>query len=211
MNSTTESVIQLLRSGPKASPDLVQALGGSASTVLRNLRSLERERRIVRMGKTRGARYALRRAIATIGSDWPIYRVDETGAAHTLGTLQAIESNTYYVTAGPARIQGLFDGIPYFLQDAWPGGFLGCVVPNAYPDLALPTRVVDWTDEHFLVYLTRWAADTTGALIVGSESMDRHLSGAQQTPVVSENARATEYPRFAVQAMNGTPPGSSTQ
>jgi len=211
MYSATQSILQLLRSGPKASPDLLQALGGSASTVLRNLRSLERERRIVRMGKTRGARYALRRAIANIGSDWPIYRVDETGAAQTLGTLEAIASNSYYVTAGPARIQGLSAGIPYFLQDARPGGFLGRTVPNAYPDLELPARVVDWTDEHFLVYLTRRATDTTGALIVGSESMDRHLSGAQQAPVVSENARATEYPRFAIQAMTGTPPGSFAQ
>jgi hypothetical protein len=211
MNSTNENIIQLLRSGPKASPDLAQALGDSASTVLRSLRSLERERRVVRMGKTRGARYALRRTIATIGSDWPIYRIDETGAVHTLGALEAIESNSYYVAAGLARIQGLFDGIPYFLQDARPGGFLGRAVPNAYPDMEFPARVVDWTDEHFLVYLTRRATDTTGALIVGSESMDRHLSGAQQAPVVSENARATEYPRFAVQAMAGTPPGSSAQ
>ena len=211
MNPTNESVIQLLRAGPRASPELAQALGDSPSTVLRRLRSLEREQRVVRMGKTRGARYALRRAIATIGSDWPIYRVDETGAVHALGSIEAIESNSYHVTAGPARIQGLFDGIPYFLEDARPAGFLGRVVPNAYPDLELPAHVVDWTDEHFLVYLTRRAPDTTGALIVGSESMDRHLSGAQQAPLVSENARATEYPRFAVQAMAGTPPGSSAQ
>src|SRR5258708_31031429 len=38
---------------------------------------------------------------------------------------------------------------------ARPGGFLGRVVPNAYPDMEVPARVVDWTDEHFLVYLTR--------------------------------------------------------
>src|SRR6202043_3776836 len=100
---------------PKATPELARALGDSASTVLRSLRSLERERRVVRIAKNPGARYALRRAIAAIGSDWPIYRVDETGAVHMLGTLEAIESNSYYVTAGPARIQGLFDGIPYFL------------------------------------------------------------------------------------------------
>ena len=211
MNRTNVGVIQLLRLGPKATPELAKALGDSASTVLRSLRSLERERRVVRIAKTRGARYALRRAIAAIGSDWRIYRVDETGAVHMLGTLEAIESNSYYVTAGPARIQGLFEGIPYFLQDARPGGFLGRAMPNAYPDLELPARVVDWTDEHFLVYLTRRATDTTGALIVGSESTDRHLSGAQQAPVVSENARITEYPRFAAQAMAGAPPGSWTQ
>jgi hypothetical protein len=211
MNSTTEPIIQLLSSGPKASPDLVRALGDSASTVLRSLRSLERERRVVRMGKTRGARYALRRTIATIGADWPVYRVDDTGAVHMLGTLEAIESNSYYVTAGPARVRGTFDGIPYFLQDARPSGFLGRAVPNAFPDLELPARVVDWTDEHFLIYLTRRATDITGALIVGSEAMDRHLSGAQPVAVVSKSTRTTEYPRFAAQAMAGTPPGSTAQ
>jgi hypothetical protein len=163
------------------------------------------------MGKTRGARYALRRVIDNIGSDWPIYRVDETGAIQSLGLLGSIERESYYVAGELARIQGLFDGIPYFLEDARPAGFLGRAVPNAYPELELPSRVVDWTDEHFLVFLTRRATDTTGALIVGSESMDRHLAGVQPTPVVSANARTADYPRFADQAMAGAPPGSSAQ
>jgi hypothetical protein len=211
MDPTAEKIVPLLSSGPKSSPDLVQSLGASASTVLRGLQALERERRVLRIGKTRGARYALRRAIATIGSSWPLYRIDEAGTAHPVGTLEAIERDSYYVTAGPPRIQDLFDGIPYFLQDARPAGFLGRAVPTAYSDLELPARVVDWTDEHFLTYLTRRATDTTGALIVGTESMDRHLSGAHQAPLVSENARSTEYPRFAAQAMAGSPPGASTQ
>jgi len=183
MDSVRENALRLLRAGPKTSPDLAQALATSPSTILRTLRSLEQERRILRMGKTRGARYGLRRAIATNGSDWPLYRIDETGVVHSLGTLDAIESDSYYVTAGPPRIHDLFEGIPYFLQDARPGGFLGRAVPSAYPDLELPARVVDWTDEHFLVYLTRRATDIIGALVVGVESMDRHLSAAQQAPV----------------------------
>ena len=211
MNSVRDNALRLLRAGPKTSPDLAQALATSPSTILRTLRSLEQERRILRMGKTRGARYGLRRAIATSGSDWPLYRIDETGVVHSLGTLDAIENDSYYVTAGPPRIHDLFDGIPYFLQDARPGGFLGRAVPSAYPDLELPARVVDWTDEHFLVYLTRRATDAIGALVVGVESMDRHLSGAQQAPVVAENARTIDYPRFADQAMAGSPPGSSAQ
>jgi hypothetical protein len=211
MNPVTEGALRLLGAGPKTSPDLAQALASSPSTILRTLRSLEQERRVLRMGRTRGARYGLRRAIATIGSDWPIYRIDETGVVHSLGTLSAIESDSYYVTAGPPRIHDLFEGIPYYLQDARPGGFLGRAVPSAHPDLELPARVVDWTDEHFLVYLTRRATDSVGALVVGVESMDRHLSAAQQAPVVAANARIIDYPRFADQAMAGSPPGSSAQ
>jgi len=211
MNSGREVIASLLKSGPRSTPDLAQSLGVSLSTTQRGLRTLEKQGRVLRIGKTRGARYALRRATAPIGTNWPLYRIDESGAVHTLGTVEAIERNSYYITGGPPRIQNFFEGIPYFLQDARPAGFLGRAAPATYPDLALPARVTDWTDEHFLVYLTCRACDPTGALVVGTQSMDRHLSGVQQAPLVSENARATEYPHFATQAMAGSPPGSSAQ
>jgi hypothetical protein len=83
-------------------------------------------------------------------------------------------------------------------------------VPRTFADLELPERVADWTDEHFLTYLTRRATDA-GSLIVGEESMDRYLAGVQQAPLVADRARSAEYARFAVAAMAGTPPGSSAQ
>ena len=211
MDRITNALLQLMSSGPRSTPELAQSLDASPSTVLRALRTLERDQRVVRIGRTRGARYALRRTIAAIGSQWPIYRIDEKGAVHELGTLEAIERSSYYVTAGPLRAQGLFEGIPYFLQDARPAGFLGRAVPAMCPELELPSRVIDWTDEHYLSYLTRRGTDCIGALIVGTESMDRHLSGAQAAPLVPENQRVTQYPTYALQAMAGSPPGSSAQ
>jgi len=101
--------------------------------------------------------------------------------------------------------------MPYFLQDGRPAGFVGRAVPGAFPELNLPTRVVDWTDEHALVYLTQRAPDMPGALIVGAESMDRYLAGLQAAPLVPRDARASEYPRFAALSMAGAPPGSSAQ
>lgn len=211
MNHVKESLLPLLGSGPRSAPDLAQSLGTSEPTILRALRTLERDQRVLRMGKTKGARYALRRNVAAIGSSWPLFRIDESGAVHELGMLEAIQRDSYHVAAGPPRIQQLFEGIPYFLQDARPGGFLGRAVPGAFPQLSLPARVVDWTDEHVLVYLTQRAPDMTGALIVGTESMDRHLAGVQVAPLVSHDARASEYPRYATLSMAGTPPGSSVQ
>ena len=211
MNPATSAPAELLRSGPRSAPELVQALGSSPSTVLRAMRALERAQRVVRMGRTRGARYALRRNIATIGSQWPVYRVDERGGVQELGMLEAIERNGYYMTDGAPRLRGLFEGTPYYLQDARPSGFLGRAVPSAFPELELPPRVIDWTDEHFLIYLTRRCPDAVGSLIVGRESMDRHLSGAQAPPFVPETRRVTDYPIYARQAMAGSPPGSSAQ
>lgn len=165
----------------------------------------------MRLGKTKGARYALRRHVGAIGSRWPLFRIDESGVVHELGMLEALERDSYYVSSGPPRIQQFFEGIPYFLQDARPSGFLGRVVPGIFPELNLPARVVDWSDEHALIYLTQRAPNSTGALIVGTESMDRYLAGVQLEPVVPHEARASEYPRYAALSMAGAPPGSSAQ
>jgi HipA-like C-terminal domain len=206
MNLVT-NILSLLSLAPRSNPELARPLRASQSTVSRAMRALERDQRVLRIGKTRGARYALRRNIATIGSHWPVYRIDEAGAVRELGNLEAVEPNSYYVTGGPARIQQLFEGIPYFVQDARPGGFLGRAVPAAHPELELPARVVDWTDEHFLIYLTRRGADMTGALVVGTEAMDRHLSGTHSPPAVPADSRASVYPLYATAAMAGAPPG----
>lgn len=211
MNLSPDAVTGRLSLAPASSAELAQALKASLSTALRSLRQLERDGRVVRLGKTRGARYALRRKVDSIGSEWPVYHVDSAGAARMLGTLQSVERNTFYIGAGLPRIQGMFEGIPYFLQDARPAGFLGKVVPRTFAELELPARVPDWTDEHFLVYLTRRATDSIGSLIVGQESMDRYLASMQQVPVVSERSRAAEYSRFAAAAMAGNPPGVSVQ
>jgi hypothetical protein len=140
-----------------------------------------------------------------------LFRIDADGAVHELGMLDALERDSYHMSAGPARMQQLFDGIPYFLQDGRPAGFLGRAVPGLFPELNLPDRVVDWTDEHVLVYLTQRAPDMPGALILGAESMDRYLAGVQAAPLVPQDARAREYPRYAALSMAGTPPGSSAQ
>jgi hypothetical protein len=146
-----------------------------------------------------------------VGSHWPVYRIDESGSAHELGTLYALARDNYYANNGPERVHQLSWDIPYFLQDARPAGFLGRTVPAAYPELELPPRVVDWTDDHFLIYLTRGGSDTPGALIVGTEAMDRHLSMTQRPPMVEPKSRSTLYPNYATAAMAGAPPGSSAQ
>jgi hypothetical protein len=202
-------VAERLALGANSAAELMQALGVSQTTVSKALRVLERSQRVLRMGSTRGARYALRRRVAAIGSQWPIYRIDEQGTAQGLGMLNAIQRDNYYVTAGPGRIPGLFQGLPYYLQDARPAGFLGRAIPAAYPELALPPRVLDWTDEHFLTYLTQRGADGGGNLVVGVEALNRHLAAINSPAVVAAQKRTAQYPTFAAAAMAGAPPGSS--
>jgi len=202
-------IAERLTRGASSAAELMQALGVSQTTVSRALRELERRHEVLRMGSTRGARYALHRHVAAIGSQWPIYRIDEGGTPLQLGTLNAIYSHSYYVAAGPARMGGLFQDLPYYLQDARPAGFLGRAIPAAYPELALPPRVIDWTDEHFLTYLTQRETDAGGNLIIGTEALNRSLAGINSPPVVPVHDRLTKYPALAISAMAGAPPGSS--
>ncbi len=211
MATLHDQILRQLVSGPKSAAGLMAASAVSQPTMSRALRQLEAEQ-VLRVGSTRGARYALRRSVDSIGSRWAVYRVDEEGTPHELGVLNAIEADSYFITAGPARIRGLFEsGLPYFLQDLRPAGFLGRAIPGAFAELRLPPRVSDWTDEHFLVYLTQRAADGTGNLIIGADSLDRYLSGDYGLRIVQQSERAARYAELAEAAMAGAPPGSSAQ
>jgi len=100
------------------------------------------------------------------------------------------------------------DGIPYFLQDQRPGGFLGRAVPHRFPELGLPQRVVDWTDDHYLQYLTQRGADAVGDLILGDEAFNQYIELQKQRTPIEPEARRTEFPRLARDVMTGGLPGS---
>jgi hypothetical protein len=203
------AITDRLALGASSAAELMRALRVSQTTISRSLRELERSQHVLRIGSTRGARYALRRPLASIGSQWPLYRIDERGTAHELGVLGAIYRDSYVMSADPERISGTFRGLPYYLQDARPAGFLGRTVPGTYPELGLPARVGDWTDEHVLTYLTQRGGDSGGNLVVGAEAMNRYLAAMHSPTILAVQDRAKTYPAFATAAMVGTPPGCS--
>jgi DNA-binding transcriptional ArsR family regulator len=204
------AALDILARGPASALDLAQALNLHQSNISRTLKPLERSGQVVRLlGRTRGARYGLARNVGSVGASWPLYEIDGQGAASELGTLHAIAPEHFVMRGGPTRIEGLTHGMPYFLQDARPAGFLGRAIPAAYPELGLPARVQDWTDDHVLIFVTQRGSDTVGNLILGAESLDRYLSGAHAPPIVQSEDRAAQYPALARAAMLGAAPGSS--
>jgi hypothetical protein len=210
--SPTESVASALDAGPNAAAELARSLEVSQPTVSRALRALIDAQRVLRMGgRTHGARYALRRVVDEIGSAWPLYRIDEDGVPRELGPLYAIERDSYFSSAQAERLGGIFEGLPYYLQDSRPAGFLGRAIPAAFPELELPSRVIDWTDAHVLVYLTRRGLDSVGDLVLGSEALDRYLAQAQTPRVIAIQERGPRYAALAEAAMAGAPPASSAQ
>lgn len=210
-SSPAVSILARLAAGAASSPELEQLLGQSQSTLSRLLRQLIADGQVIRMGSRRGARYASLHTVEGIGSHWPLRRIDGQGHVHDLGTLHSLAGGEYFLetTLESFHWDGLTHGLPYYLQDQRPAGFLGRAVPQRYPELALPQRVIDWNDDHYLRYLTQRGADTVGDLVLGDRALDEALRLMHERPAVDEAGRAAEYPRLVEQVMEGGLPGSS--
>jgi hypothetical protein len=209
--TSAESLLQRLSTGTASAAQLQEITGQSQPTVARLLRDLIARRLVIRMGTTRGARYAMLRQIESIGAQWPLRRIDAEGHIHTLGTLHALAAGEFLFEASAASFawSGLTTGLPYFLQDQRPAGFLGRAVPRRYPELGLPQRVVDWNDDHYLRYLTLHGTDAVGDLILGDAALDGFLSQQRRRQAIAIDARSTAYPRLAGEVLAGGLPGSS--
>lgn len=81
---------EMRKSACMSSIHLAERLKVSVPTLLRMLR--ERADRIVRVGTTNRARYALRRPLRGVVKPIPIFRVDTTGQGYEAGVLELIES-----------------------------------------------------------------------------------------------------------------------
>src|SRR5216684_2729536 len=215
--STTDSLLVRLNSGSTSSAELEQVTGMSQSWVSAALRSVITRGRVVRIGSRRGARYALRREIPSIGSTWPLYRIGRDGEPVELGMLYALVADEYYLEANKAAsadgfaVASLSTRIAYLLQDQRPGGFLGRAIPQQFPQLHAPLRVQDWTDEHYLRYLTTYGSGVVGDLILGRAALDDYLLQHRQLVPRDAGQRDKFFPELAEQSMHGGVPGSSAQ
>jgi hypothetical protein len=207
----TEQALRRLSQGTASSSDLENLLGQSQSTVSRLLGQLIASGEVIRIGARRGARYARQRPIEDIGARWSLRRIDEHGAVHELGTLHALAGDEYLFDSAVDTFAwaGLTHGLPYYLQDQRPAGFLGRAVPARYPELALPQRVIDWSDDHYLRYLTQRGSDAVGDLVLGDRALDGALEAMHEPSAWRDDERAMRYPALAQQVMEGGLPGSS--
>lgn len=206
MADIPDRLARLLSSGAATSVQIQQGLSVSQPTASRLLQAGAPE--VVRVGQGRRARYALRREIPGIGPDWPLFAIDAAGTPVSLGRLTALHAGQYAFEARDAAAAQITDGLPWFLQDARPQGFIGRTAPQRHPELALPPRITDWTDDDVLTWLVRRGEDLVGDLLLGDESLSRFLRAGQQTSIASGD-REQEYERLAQAAIVGEAPGSS--
>ncbi len=173
-----EAITALNRQGLTSAQELSAVLNISQPTVSRTLATLPKSR-LHRTGKGRATRYGWRRDVAGKCA-WPLYRLDEQGAAHLTATLYPLAGRTWHLDLeeswpsmmDPMFPNSLFPDWPWFLDDIRPGGFLGRLFARmTAQQLPVPRDPRDWSAEHTLLALSQFGADLPGAWILGEDML----------------------------------------
>jgi len=200
-------VLDALRSlgGVATSAELQAQSGMSQPTVSRALAPLTQSGEVRTLGAGRSRRYLLPRTIEDVGREIPIMRVDAQGVVTSFGRMLPLPGGRFWVNEADGVSQP-HGGLPWFLSDMRPQGFMGRTFAIAHPELQLPTDVRHWSDDDALKALVLFGDDLPGNLIVGEPSFQRYHSLVRRASRVESY---TDYPGLAEQAMQGTLPGSS--
>ena len=203
----TEGILQALRrhGGVATSAQLVDALGVSQPTVSRALAPLVRAGRVRKVGAARSQRYLLPRAVAGVGDDIPLLRVNTAGVPAPFGRMVPLVGGAFWVD----EVDGVserHDGLPWFLADMRPQGFMGRNFAQLHPELQLPQDPRHWSDDDMLRALALRGEELPGNLLVGNASLERFHTLGQR---LARAASADDYPALARSALQGQLPGSS--
>lgn len=200
MGREQELITALERLGRASGPDLARVLAISPATLSRAVRGAGDA--VCRMGRRRGARYALRRRIADLPARIPVFRVGPAGRSERLGELSPLRDGAHWLEfANGSGV--LYEGTPPFVADMQPQGYMGAGFARRHPELGLPERLSDWNDDHRLIALALRGEDCVGNLVIGETALERSWATRQAEPVADRR-----FPELAGTALEA-PAGSS--
>jgi len=211
---TVDTLCALLGAQPPQSAAVLGARLGVSQPSLSRLLARAGDR-VVRIGRARATRYAASRAIARMGSRWPLYQIDENGHTHRLGVLHALVGQAWMIDfdrAAPALTwgefnDGLYPDLPWFLADARPQGFLGrAFARGCANDLHVNPDPELWRADDVVLAMLRYGTDLIGDLVLGEQAAELALRAPEN---VVTQPRVQRYAQLAEQAMSGFPAGSS--
>ncbi|MDB5885431.1 MAG: transcriptional regulator [Polaromonas sp.] len=191
--------------GVATSAELQAWLGVSQATVSRALAPLLLAGEVLTSGAARRRRYLLVRPIAGAGSALPVVRVDARGQVTPFGRIVPLQGGRFWVDEADG-LSELHEGLPWFLDDMRPQGFMGRTFAQAHPELELAADPRHWSADDALKALAWFGDDLPGNLIVGEMAFERFRTLGERA---SRVASTRDYPRLAERAMLGTLPGSS--
>jgi hypothetical protein len=203
----TQKALQALRrqGGVLTSAELQAQLGVSQPTASRALAPLIQSGQVQKVGAARSQRYVLPRTVPGVGRTVPVVRIDTRGQATPFARLIPLEGGAFWVDEADG-VSALHGGLPWFLDDMRPQGFMGRTFAHAHPELQLGSDPRHWNDDDVLRALTLFGDDLPGNLVLGEAAFQRFHTLAQRASKVDS---AADYPRLAEAAMQGTHGGSS--
>ncbi len=202
MAASSDAIRRALSMGLVKSRQLVEKTGFSQATVSRALTELGQD--VVRLGAGRSMQYALRDRSRGF-PEVPIYRVSERGQLSELGRLIPVRP-LGFVMVRPDRPAWHSEGLPWWMLDMRPQGFLGRAYAIRHaPALGLPVDVEQWSDAHVMHALLHQGHEAVGNLLVGERARELFLQMSDPVPV----DRQASYPALARAAAAGESPGSS--
>jgi len=195
----TELLRLRLAAGPKSGTQMAKEMGISRPTATRALAAMGSE--VMKIGQKKGTRYVLRDTSRGFG-DVPVFRVDVEGKLKELGVLTPVRPDGFVFTQADG-LQVHSDGLPWWLLDMRPQGYLGRAYALCFSAaLGLPSTLKEWTDSHALRALLVHGHDLVGNLLLGSIARDKFIAMPQPTPQPQAD-KATGYASLAVGASQG--------
>lgn len=202
MINRSETLRQLLRKGPVSVRQLTDIMGISQPTVSRSMKALGDE--VVRIGSGPSIHYVLRDAHRGFSSA-PVYRITEEGTVKPLGKLVPVYPDGF-VMEQTDNICLHSDGLPWWLFDMRPQGYLGRAYASRFsPELGLPPNPENWSDTDVIRALLAHGHDAVGNLLIGEQARNHFV----EMPLPVAVDRATAYPSLALAVSAGDVPGSS--
>lgn len=204
--------IQFLASGVCTARQLAARLGVSQPTISR---ALARMAGVLRIGRGPAACYGLEDPIGDLGASWPLYLMDREGAPEQVGRLHRLAGGPWWLESAekwPCLIpEGLsvFPGLPWFLDDVRPQGFLGRAFARRHGrELGQEIDPALWSNTAVAESLLRFGRDLPGAFVLGREALARAMDGGEAFVTTPED-RPRNYLHFASAILGGEVTGSS--
>jgi hypothetical protein len=199
----------LMTSGIRSASELVERTGLSQPVVSRALNELgQHTGRLAIHRRGRSVVYAITRAIRSLPTAVQIQQVSVDGNVSLTGTLTALEGGGYLYVAANGCSE-LFEGLPWFLQDMRPQGYIGRSFRDTHArNLGLSDNLAEWTDDDVIYALSEFGEDSPGNLIVGNNALRRYLAADYGIQLPNNNL-ADHFDAMADAAIEGGVPGSS--
>lgn len=139
---------------------------------------------------------------------FPLWRVNEQGRACKWGDLYPCWPQGSCLVMSEEGTWQWFDGLPWYLTDLRPQGFLGRSWGRSIASqYQLPEDIRLWQETDVLYALNQFYGENPGGWLVGEENYQRWLA-SEPPEVITENQKLQAYAQLSRKALAGEVIGS---